>query len=193
MDCVTGVLQADSIYCETRRWKDKDSVRPTETALPKSHGVTNGASRLNLGGTSRVNQYMSLNVTGKEQLGMLSAHKWAVVGDVTNLSSHAFRITHTLRSKQKVVHRVDPSLEEDKGSCKCSLLAIEDDVDAVCLCINPTPFGNLVINEIIQRGIKTVFIQETHFWTLRKGSALLTKCQANGLQVHRGNMLLEYT
>jgi predicted CoA-binding protein len=192
MDCVTGVLEAESIYSETKEWKDQKSVRPNETRLSATHGIKSGASRLNSTATARVNQYMSVNTTEKEHLSLLSAHKWAIVGDCTNISSHAFRISRTLRGKQKMVRKVDPSLEEDVHGCSCSLVSLEEDVDAICLCINPTPFGSMILEQILQLGVKLVYIQETHFWTLRKGSALLAKMQANGLQIHRGNMLLEF-
>ena len=47
MDCVTGVLEAESIYSETKEWKDQKSVRPNETRLSATHGIKSGASRLN--------------------------------------------------------------------------------------------------------------------------------------------------
>ena len=195
-DCITGVLDSQSIYCETREWVEQDSVRPSETKLPKSHGASRlGSSRVNnhrnIDGR-RVNNYMSLNATGVEHLALLSIHRWAIVGDVSNIASSAFRIAKTLRSKQKVVFRVDPSLDEDDGSCKCSLNSITDEVEAVCLCIDPSPFGPAIIEQIIRMGVKNLYVQETHFWTLRKGSTLLVKCQEHGLAVHRGNMLLEF-
>ena len=131
---------------------------------------------------------------------MLAKVSWAVVGD-SSLGSVANRIAQRLKGLGKRVFLVDPgaTVEHDEWgdaieAAPCAavrnLRDVPDQVDVVLLALSPKQ-GRSYVDEMVQLGVKQLYIQAHVLWGLRGGWEAIRVASAAGVRTHEANILTE--
>ena len=132
---------------------------------------------------------------------MLSKVSWAVVGDSVEAGSEASRIARCLRAIGKTVFAVDPNATQEvdewgdpiagsSAGAVCSLHDLPERVDVVLLALSPKA-GRRYVDEMVQLGVKQLYIQAHVLWGLRAGWEALHTANAAGVRAHEANILTE--
>jgi len=129
-----------------------------------------------------INIYTNYRKPKVTNMNMLSKARWAVVGDVMNQSKPASRVVDKLRGNGKEVFLINSRDER----CLPSLLDIPDSpVDVVNLIVNPK-VGINIIDDMVTKNIQYLWIQPG-----AGTPEIVSKAEANNIEVHQGCVLIE--
>lgn len=119
-------------------------------------------------------------MTGQEMLGMKN---WAVCGDVLNEKKYAYIISQKLEEKGYNVLKVNPRTKKEE--IFKSLKEVNDNIDAIDLCIHPKK-GLELVKEANDLGIKNILIQPG-----AESKEILDFCNDNDINALEGCVLVE--